>query len=72
MTQMLEQALAQVQQLPQTEQDAIAALILEELADERRWDKAFAKSQDQLARLAARAREEIRAGRVRDAGIDEL
>ena len=72
MTQLLEQALAQVQQLPQTEQDAIAALILEELADERRWDEAFAKSQDQLARLAARAREEIRAGRVRDAGIDEL
>jgi hypothetical protein len=72
MTQLLEQALAQVQKLPNAEQDAIAAIILEELADERRWDEAFARSQEKLAGLADGAREEIRAGRVRKVGMDEL
>ena len=70
MTQLLEQALHQVQQLPHSEQDAIATMILDELADERRWDESFARSQDQLARVAAKVREDIRAGRVQSGGID--
>ncbi len=37
MTKMLEQALSEVKKLPESEQDAIALLILDELADERRW-----------------------------------
>jgi hypothetical protein len=72
MTQLLEQALAEIRKLPEPEQNAIAALILEELADERRWDEAFSHSQDQLARLAAKVREDIRAGRLRSGGVDEL
>ena len=72
MTQLLEQALAEVRKLGEPEQDAIAALILEELADERRWDESFARSQKQLADLAAKVREDIRAGRVRATGMDEL
>jgi hypothetical protein len=72
MTRLLEQAIAQLQKLPDSEQDAIAAIILEELADERAWDESFAKSQQQLGRLAAKVREDIRKGRVRDIGIDEL
>ena len=72
MTHLLQEALAQVQGLPDAEQDAIAALILEELADERRWDQAFARSQEQLAQLADRVRQDIRDGRVRRLGIDEL
>jgi len=72
MTQLLEQAVDQVKKLPNSEQDAIAALILEEIADERRWDEKFAQTQPQLARLAEQVRGDIRAGRVRDVGIDEL
>lgn len=72
MTQLLEQALAEVQKLPDTTQDAIAAMILEEIADERRWNEAFAGSQDQLGRLADRVREDIRSGRVKEVGVDEL
>jgi hypothetical protein len=68
MTPLLEQALAEVCKLAKPEQDAIAALILEELADERRWDEAFARSQEPLARLAAKVREGIRAGRARRVG----
>jgi hypothetical protein len=72
MTQLLEQVLAEVRKLGEPEQDAIASLILDELADERRWDEAFARSQEPLARLAAKVREDIRAGRVRPGGMDEL
>ena len=72
MTQLLEEALAKLQQLPDSEQDAIASMILDELADEQRWQASFAMSQDQLAKLAAKARGDIRAGRVRDIGMDEL
>lgn len=72
MTQLLEQALAELRKLPAPQQDTIASLILEELADERRWDDAFSRSQDQLGRLAAKVREDIAAGRVTNMGIDEL
>lgn len=72
MTQLLEQALAEVRKLPASQQDAIATLILEELTDERRWEEAFARSQESLARLAGKVREDIRAGRVRRAEVDEL
>ena len=72
MTQLLEQAIGEARKLPAPEQDAIAALILEELADDRRWDEAFANSQEQLSKLAAKVRRDIADGRVRDGGIDEL
>jgi hypothetical protein len=72
MSQLLEHAFAEVRKLPETEQDAIAALILEEIEDDRRWDEAFARSPDKLAALAARAEEQVRAGRCRAAGFDEL
>jgi len=72
MTQLLEQALTAVRELPAAEQVAIAALILGEIADEKRWDETFARSQDKLAKLAAKARPEVREGRVRSEGFDEL
>ncbi|MCI0361243.1 MAG: hypothetical protein L0211_22405 [Planctomycetaceae bacterium] len=72
MTQLLEQALEAVQQLPPAEQDSIASLILQELADEKRWDEAFARTQVQLDRLADKVEADVAAGRVRDLGMDEL
>lgn len=64
MTQLLERAYAEVAQLPETDQDVIAALILEALEDERKWQKSFAHSPDALARLAEEALAEHRAGRT--------
>ena len=72
MTQLLERAWAEVSKLPPEEQDAIAAIILQELEDEQRWDKTFAASQSKLSQLAGKVREDIRAGRVRKMGFDEL
>lgn len=72
MTELLEKALAKVSQLSPEEQDAIAAMILEELEDEQRWDAAFAASQRELAKLAEQVRSDIRTDRVRKMGFDEV
>jgi hypothetical protein len=68
MTQLLRRAMAEVEKLPEAEQDAIAAQILEQVADDRAWDASFARSQNELARIAAKAREDCAAGRVRTLG----
>lgn len=72
MTQLLERAFSEAQKLSEPDQDAIASLILDELADEDRWDSVFAKSQGQLADLAAKVRADIAAGRISDQGFDDL
>ena len=64
MTKLLEGAFAEASKLPEQEQDALAAVILEELASERRWDQAFADSADLLAQLADQALAEHRAGKT--------
>jgi hypothetical protein len=64
MTKLLEEAFAEASKLPEQEQDALAAIILEELASERRWDQAFADSADLLAQLADQALAEHRAGKT--------
>jgi len=70
--QLLEKALTEVYKLPPEKQNVIAAVILEELEDEQRWDAAFAASQGQLAKLAQKVRADIKAGRVKKMGFDEL
>ena len=72
MTELLERALAQLAKLPEQDQDAIAALILEEIEDERRWDESFARSADVLERLADEALAEYRAGKTKLLDPDEL
>ena len=69
---LLEMALTEVRKLPEDKQDAIAALIIEELEDERRWDSAFASSQDKLSKLAQKARADRNAGRGREMGFDDV
>ena len=72
MTKLLEKAVTEVKKLPDPEQDAIAELILEEIKDEALWDKAFEKSQDALAKLAAEAIAEDRAGETKDLDPEKL
>ncbi|MBD2183140.1 hypothetical protein [Aerosakkonema funiforme] len=66
MTELLERAIAKLKTLPAREQDAIAAMILEELEDEIKWDAAFASSHNALAKLATDAMAEYKAGKVLD------
>ena len=72
MTQLLERAYAEVAQLPTADQDAIAALILDEIESERGWDHLFAASPDLLARLAAEALAEHQAGETQPLDPDAL
>ena len=72
MTKFLEKALIEVKKLPDPDQDAIAALILEEIKDETLWDEAIEKSQDVLAKLAAEAIVEDRAGKTEDLDPEKL
>ncbi len=72
MTKLLERMLEKVKVLPDPEQDAIAAIMLEELEDEMRWEKAFARSQDALAKLAQEAMAEYRAGKTKELDPDTL
>lgn len=65
MTQLLEKALNEVAKLPAAEQDALAAILLDELASEQRWSESFAKSQDALAKLAEEALAEHVAGKTK-------
>jgi hypothetical protein len=65
MTQLLEKALSAVANLPASEQDAVAAILLEELASEKRWSESLAKSQDLLGKLAQKALADHAAGRTK-------
>ena len=60
----LEEAFARAAQLPPDEQEALAALLLDEIASERLWDQALAQSQDQIAKLADEALAEFQEGRT--------
>ena len=62
MTQLLEKAVERISALPETEQDAVASVILSELEAEQRWDQLFKSSQDVLGLMAREALEEYRAG----------
>lgn len=64
MTELLERAIKEAARLPEQEQDALANLLMAEIASETRWNVAFADSQPQLARLAADALAEFHAGRT--------
>ena len=62
MTQLLEKAFSEVAKLPPAEQDALAAILMSELASEKCWTESFSQSQDALAMLAEEALAEDKAG----------
>ena len=68
MTVLLEQAFRAAAQLPEAEQNVLAARLMAELAKEDEFDRAIAKSGDKLAKLAAEALAEHRAGLTQPLG----
>ena len=70
MTQALSAAVATAAQLPEEEQDALAAILLEEMESEERWSALFADSPNLLERMAKEAIQDFQAGRVEP--IDQL
>jgi len=63
-TQLLEKAVAKVSALPDSEQDALASVLLTEMESEQQWDQLFAASQDLLGMMAREAVEGYRAGKT--------
>ena len=61
-----------LQTLTESEQNAIASIILEEIEDERRWDDSFSRSPDVLAELAASAMAEYHDGETQELDPDKL
>ena len=79
MTELLDRALAKpskriakLKTLSASEQDALASMILEELEDDLRWDKAFSRSPNTLAKLAATAMAEYHAGKTQELDPETL
>jgi hypothetical protein len=70
MTKLLVKAFEEASKLPETEQDVLARVVLDELTSERRWEELFSASPDMLARLADEALAEHRAGRTIDISIN--
>jgi phage I-like protein len=63
MTELLRQAIAQIEKLPADQQDAIAARFLAESKDEQKWETRFADTtDDQWDQMAALVRQEIARG----------
>lgn len=70
MTHALDAAVSAAGKLPPAEQDALAAILLEEIASEERWSEAFTKSAGLLESLASEALAESRQGKTKP--LDEL
>jgi hypothetical protein len=63
MTELLQRAIAAIEKLPEDVQDAIAARLLAEVADEQAWAAAFEATTDaQWDELAETARRAVREG----------
>lgn len=72
MTTLLQQAFVEAAKLSSAEQDLLASRLLAELAAEDDFDRAIARSTDKLARLAADALSEHRAGLTEELDPERL
>jgi len=72
MTKLLAKAFEEASKLPDTEQDTLARVVLDELASERRWEDLFSASPDMLAKLADEALAEHRAGHTKELDPEKL
>ena len=72
MTHLLKQAFTKASKLPEVEQNVLARWMIDELASERRWEQAFAESEDVLSKLAHKALREHKQGKTRFLDPDRL
>ena len=74
MTKLLEDAVSKARVLSEDEQDAIGAIVLQEIESESRWNELFShpKSADLLSKLADQALAQARAGHVQKLDLNDL
>ena len=72
MTKLLKKAFQEASKLPDIEQNSLAKWLMEELEAERKWDQAFAESEDVLDQLADDALEAHKQGKTKPLDIEKL
>lgn len=72
MTSLLAKAFDEATKLPDTEQNALAKWLLDQLEADRKWSEAFAESEDVLDKLADEAIQAKRQGKTTPLDFDRL
>jgi hypothetical protein len=72
MTSLSEKAFTEASKLTDLEQNALAKWLLEEIEADRKWDEAFAESEDVLEQLAQEALKEHDQGETTDLDLKKL
>jgi len=72
MTQLLEKAFEEASKLSEMEQNALARWLIEEIISEKKWEKAFADSEDVLGKLADEALAEHAQGKTKPPDYDKI
>ena len=72
MTESLQHAFQLASTLPDESQEMLAAILLEEMESDQKWDQLFAESQAALEKMAQKAMGEHRAGKTRKLDLDAL
>jgi len=73
MGQLLERAIEEARKLSDEDQEALAALMLEEIEEERRWDELFSRPPSPaLERMIEKALEDYHAGRTEPLDPDKI
>ncbi|GAB6888982.1 hypothetical protein JCM13304A_24860 [Desulfothermus okinawensis JCM 13304] len=72
MTTLLEKAFEEASKLSELEQNALARWLIDEIISEKKWEKAFAESEDVLDKLANEALMEHAKGKTKPLDINRL
>ncbi len=72
MTKQLKRAFSEASKLSPEEQNILAEWLLTELSFEKRWSKLFANSQDVLATMGQKARDEHRKGKTQELDPEKI
>ena len=72
MTKLLEKAFKEESKLPEFEQNALARWLIDEIISEKKWEKLFADSEDELDKLADEALMEHAKGKTKPLDVDNL
>ena len=72
MTQLLKKAFEEASKLSELEQNDLAQWLIEEIISEKKWEKAFADSEDVLDKLADEALAEHAQVKTKPLDIDQL
>lgn len=72
MTKLLDKAYQEASKLPEVAQNALAKWLMEEMEDEKRWERTFAETEDILEKLADEALHSDQHGKTKPLDMDKL